>query len=334
MTLPAADIHKRRHMLRIVHIDRPAGVLIQNLRQVFTGWMAVSDADDLGALRIEIDDNPVDVNWWVREDVGVRLQGLSTRAWSAQMDLERLDDKRRVLTFDVLLHGTCVYRRRFLKSRALLDERHASPLFFMHVPKAAGTSFRQFVDHIFQDLPNLFVYGHFPGITSDRVELLRQAFRDSRELVYGHIGFNFIQDFGGARPKAVLLLRDPHRLVDSYRRFAPQADTRFLDNPYVRHLAGAPASLPYGDVTQAHFEQARSRLDTCVFPLAITQLQSFADRLTEAFDLPRFPIPQINRNDMPTRDGVHGMPARLQFDEQVYAACMERQRDFFEFLDA
>jgi hypothetical protein len=252
-----------------------------------------------------------------------------------QADIDVLDARRKTLTFDVLLYGKCIFRRKFLKSRTLLDERAASPLFFMHVPKAAGTALRQFVDHAFRDFPSLFVYGDFPGVPAERMDALLPAFHNSRELIYGHFGFDFVEGCCRTNPKVVVVLRRPDALVDSYRRFATQASPGFFDNPYTRHLAGVSHALPHGDVSQAHFDRALRRLRTNVFPVFAEHLQSFVDELSEAFGVARFGIPEINRNDAPHAcDPARGMPARLQFDMQLYEAALGNTRGFFEFLDA
>ncbi|MEP6484124.1 MAG: hypothetical protein ABJB01_06710 [Rudaea sp.] len=320
-------------MQRIVHIDRPTGILIQNFKQIFVGWIALSDGKEFDALRVEVGGIPVELVWTEREDVAVRFPQLTTRGWAMQFEFDGQVHNSKTIAFDVLLYGKCIYRRRFLKSRSLAGPERGSPLFFMHVPKAAGTALRQFVDHVFQDLPTLFVYDDFPGVAASSVEHMSSAFRDSRELVFGHIGFDFIEGLHAKDPKVVMLLREPKKLIESYRRFATKPDLSFFDNPYVRHLAGTPHSLPYGEVTHTHFELAKKKLEKYVYPLRVEQLQLFADEVTDAFQLPRFLIPMINNNSGESDFLGSDVTALLQYDTLIYQAQASSRGNFLDFLE-
>jgi hypothetical protein len=317
-----------------VSIDRPASSLIYNAGQEFTGWLAYEASADQKP-EFTIDGVPVNVTCYRREDVERILSRKRVVGWTFHLDpLRTFGQKQRTLELKVRLGDQWIHTRHFFKSKNLMAADCASSLFFMHIPKTAGTALRQFVDFAFSAYPSLFVYGDPPGLSLTQVLGPFREFAMTRELIFGHYDFGFARELYGSNPKVVTILRDPQELVRSYLDFVPEPAPQFVDNPLTRHICGLSYVEPFGLISAAHLEMALRTIDRHFYILQQDRLQEFADHFSQLFGLPHFAVPRINTADRNTRiEGVK-LPVDLRYDMQLYEACRNRSVNFLEFLNA
>jgi hypothetical protein len=317
-----------------IHFERPAGILVQNLAQEFCGWIAIPDHARNQQLEFAIDGRPVAADCYRREDVEQKWPGRHIVGWTFWLDpADTFRQGQRTLEFRVRLGGQWTHKRRFYKSRSLLPESKDGALYFMHIPKTAGTALRAYVNFAFSEFPSLLVYGHFPGLTVDDVAGTYRGVAKTRELFYGHFDFALARQLQDCDPKCVTVFRQPDELIRSYLSFNPDPNPVFLDNPLTRHVCGLSYASPYGLITAKHLDQALQLIERHFYVVQQPRLQQFADELSVMFGLERFLIPRINVS----RGSEATEPPKLAFDItydiQLYEACQHRWRSFLAFLD-
>jgi hypothetical protein len=128
-------------------------------------------------------------------------------------------------------------------------------IFFMHIPKTAGTSLRVAIEAQSERLRSVCVYPDDQFITAARYLQLGPAAFDDIDLVFGHFpyGFHTISN----RPcRYVTIVRDPFSMIKSYYLYAKYVQKRpymtacpsiyeamiksrvvDLDNTLVRHFS-------------------------------------------------------------------------------------------------
>lgn len=87
-------------------------------------------------------------------------------------------------------------------------------LFFLHIPKTAGTSLRQLFH---QQYPPPRLVELYPPWTDERLDKVRAELRSGRRVVYGHLNFG-IHEVLGVSGQYVTMLRNPVSRVISYFR--------------------------------------------------------------------------------------------------------------------
>lgn len=316
-----------------IHVDRPTGFLIKNLQQEFTGWLASEDVLGEGTLSFIVDGEEIKPVLYPRDDVEQAFPGKHALGWTFHLDHRAIaGNKRRTLEL-VVRCGDYEHRRRFYKSKELMPTGNNSPLFFMHIPKTAGTALRQFVDYAFNGFPSLAIYGDYPGIEAEIALDAYWNFTHSRELIFGHYAFDFAQTVHAQNPKVVTIFRDPEEMVRSYQSFNANPNPAFMDNPIVRHVAGVGYTLPFGAISPEHLNAALCIAERNLYVIDDRSLQAFADQVSETFAIPFFEIPRINQNNS-TGNGAGGaLPFDVRYDMALYKACLSKPVRFTDFLD-
>ena len=318
-----------------IHFDRPASFLVTNLSQEIAGWLAIPPPVAGLAPQFAIDGEAVVPDLYHRPDVEQRLREHHVIGWTLRLDpAATFRRERRTIEFSVRLADTLSYSRRYFKSRCLMPADHDSPLYFMHIPKTAGTALRQFTDFVFSEFPSMLVYGHAPGICPEHVAGSYRSFAKTRELFFGHFDFGLTRELSDKRPKVITVFRKPEELVRSYLRFNTEPVVEFLDNPLVRHVCGLGYGSPHGLVTARHMDQALRLIDQYFYVIQQNDLQQFADEVTTAFGLPHFGVPHINVTGAETDIVSSELPINLQYDTVLYEKCLQNSRSFIEFLDS
>lgn len=316
-----------------VHVDRPTGFLIKNLQQEFTGWLAVETAPGDGGLKFFVDDEEIRPALYPRDDVEQAFPGKHAMGWTFHLDHKSIaGNKRRTVELTVRC-GELEHRRCFYKSKELMPTSNNSPLFFMHIPKTAGTALRQFVDYAFSGFPSLSIYGDYPGIEAEVALDTYWNFTHSRELIFGHYAFDFAQTVHARNPKVVTIFRDPEEMVRSYQSFNPDPNPAFMDNPIVRHVTGVGYTLPFGAIGPEHLNAALRIAERNLYVIEGQSLQAFADQLSETFAIPSFGIPRINQRGSTVNRAGSALPFDVRYDVALYKACLSRPLRFTDFLD-
>jgi hypothetical protein len=319
-----------------LHFDLPRNILICNLGQQFAGWVASPEPLHFADLRFRIDGEEIEPVLVRREDVEQAMPACQCTGWHFMLDRRSTWHRAaRTMIVEAVMGAQVVAKRAFWKSRALLQPERNGPLYFMHIPKTAGTALRHIVDYVFADLPSLLVYGDAPGVDLAEALMLPESFLASREIVFGHFDFNFTRALtGDVAPKIVTSLRHPSELVRSYLTFTSEPDAKVLDNPLVRHFSGIGYLEPFGGITDEHFQIAlHHALEHC-FIVPQEHLQLFADDLATLFDLPPYCLDRVNESPNEQNGLRAPHPVDLRFDTELYAACRGRTRSFVDFLNA
>jgi hypothetical protein len=152
----------------------------------------------------------------------------------------------------------------------------------MHIPKAAGTSFRDAIGTNFLLSEIAYLYPSAPGfLVKDLRELSLEQLRVLR-LIIGHFQFG-IHEFLPQTSEYITIVREPGARVLSQYRYLLQTDPELardrngrvvsllelfekrltvnFDNLMVRHFSGVgECDLPPGTVTEAVFERAVTNL--------------------------------------------------------------------------
>ena len=106
--------------------------------------------------------------------------------------------------------------------------RRPSPkIFFLHIPKTAGTSLRETVQRAYPGKRCVMVYSQEPAYLRSIQKDVQRA-----EAVYGHFSFGFNEVFG-VEARYVTVLRDPIARVVSFFRHEAQHD----DNEFYEQIA-------------------------------------------------------------------------------------------------
>jgi len=145
----------------------------------------------------------------------------------------------------------------------MTDDNTRAPLYFVHVPKTAGTSFREALAGYFGKSKGCYDYGDNP-ITSDIIRKhiyqnldmwkMQQAFRaNGSQYLAGHFGIQKYLHLFGIK-NSIAFVREPlQRLLSEYRHFRnfqgyDKSMVEFIQekrfqNRQHRHLAGSRLAL-------------------------------------------------------------------------------------------
>ena len=92
-------------------------------------------------------------------------------------------------------------------------------LFFMHIPKTAGTSMRLLLEKVFNEKQRVYLYGgEPPGITLEAFRELPNDVKERIRLVYGHFRFG-VHEWLPQKARYITMLRDPVDRVASLYYF-------------------------------------------------------------------------------------------------------------------
>ena len=142
-------------------------------------------------------------------------------------------------------------------------------LLFMHIPKTAGTAFREMVLRNYKQSEVMYIYGDPPGFPSTFLGDIPLRQRQRLRLVFGHYGYGVHNDVPNECEYAALIRSPLHRVWSHYlhlvrdnhlatiNREMPKPIEQVLeerlsvhlDNLYVRYFSGLDESkLPPGGI--------------------------------------------------------------------------------------
>jgi hypothetical protein len=218
-------------------------------------------------------------------------------------------------------------------------------IYFLHVPKTAGTSMRQLFTGSLSPEEIAFIYLPPDGLELDTLYGLPRPRIEALNLLFGH--FPYGVDARLRRPgKYVTCLRETGaRLTSNYRQHVRGGFTGDLslldyfnawkpvdmDNYTVRLLAGIGHSLPFGSITEAHLRLAKRNLNEgfAAFGLYEYLPESIA-LFRAALGLPETPIGEINvtppeqRAETISEDEIAAVRRHNALDDELYAHAKTR----------
>jgi hypothetical protein len=321
-----------------VHIDRPGSSFIQNINLDIVGWFA-SNRRDPRRLSFKINNVDFHANLYSRPDVEEALNpdgsnSIQAMGWHIRVDRDVIYKTRgRAVTLNIFNDGDLVYEKVFYKCVSLRVEEDSSPLVFMHIPKTGGTALRSFVDYAFSEWPVLNVYDDYPGINADKLNKLDSKFLASREILFGHFAYGFNESLINSS-KYFVVLREPVDLVNSYINFITNTnyDVNFFDNPLVRYTSGAYGKVAYGELTEAHLDQAIENINTFFYVIQTDKLQSFADEMSDLLGLRKMQISRINEGVYSSKADHLSVCPLLHLDKKLYEYSRHLKQDLKQFL--
>jgi len=218
-------------------------------------------------------------------------------------------------------------------------------IYFVHIPKTAGTSMRRLFVEGRREESVALVYLPPAGLALDDVLALPRTRIDRLELVYGHFRYGIHQLLARPGTYITCLRATRPRLISNFRQHVRGGfvgDTPMLeyfnawqpkdmDNYAVRLLAGLGQDLPFGGVTAAHLRQARENLLT---RFAAFGIYEFFEETVARFRavLGGSAAPVGHENVIPAAEAPLDLPeaevaallAHNALDEQLYAFARQR----------
>jgi len=153
-------------------------------------------------------------------------------------------------------------------------------IYFLHIPKTAGSSLRQVVEANYAPEELEVIGVHWTNWL--RFDEVKRRIRDKPNIraVHGHFAFGLHEHIGGEAEYVTFLRKPRARVVSGYfhlRRhpkntlretvqhmtLAEYLDSEMVidvDNGMVRRLSGAADSVPFGEIGESHLQTAISNL--------------------------------------------------------------------------
>jgi hypothetical protein len=232
-------------------------------------------------------------------------------------------------------------------------------IYFLHIPKTAGSSLRQVVEANYASDEIEVIGVHWTNwLRSDDVQR-RIAGKPNIKAVHGHFSFGLHEDIGGPARYVTFLRRPRERVISGYfhLRRHPKNPLRSTvehmtledyiaselvldaDNGMVRRVSGVMDTVPFGEVTETHLEQAISNIDThFVFAGTLENFDASLYLLSERLSWRRRHYSKerqgTNRRSYQPEDETVRMIDELnRFDTALYDAVATRLADAIEASD-
>jgi hypothetical protein len=154
-------------------------------------------------------------------------------------------------------------------------------VYYLHIPKTAGTSVKQIISRNYQASEVVFIGVHWTtwlghGEVKERLDISPDA-----KLVHAHLSYGVHEHVAGKYSYATMLRNPCDRIVSGYHHLRRHKKNELqqivqhysleeyinshlvldVDNGMVRRLSGVMDSVPFGGITSEHLELARKNLE-------------------------------------------------------------------------
>lgn len=155
-------------------------------------------------------------------------------------------------------------------------------IYFLHIPKTAGSSLRQVIEANYAPEELEVIGVHWTNwLRSEKVQERIQN-KPNIKAVHGHFSFGLHEDIAGRADYVTFLRRPRQRVISGYfhLRRHPKNKLREVvedmtleeyldseivldaDNGMVRRLSGVADSVPFGQIDRSHLETAKANVST------------------------------------------------------------------------
>ena len=188
-----------------------------------------------------------------------------------------------------------------------------TPVFFIHIPKAGGTSIRNVLQKRARDR----LVQVYPGRKGRDYEDLRNRSMPDDAIIFGHFDWG-LHEFVGVQPRYAAVLRHPVERLESWYRWmathphlplhdrilagatlpelVEEGVTRDVSNAMVACIAGRPVRGPDDHET---LKLAMRNLEVMEFVSVLERLPRDAGRLFRRLGIDGLPLPHKNRSRVP-----------------------------------
>jgi hypothetical protein len=222
-TRPLSDIFNRIPGdidLIEIYADLPADKVITERISTSCGWIRSSrPISTLDVLTNGVRQELVQVH--PRPDVEAIYPECCVLGWSCFFETASLMSvEQKALTIEIIVNGEIrgkyFFRCKISDFEAGLDTH---VVYFMHIPKTAGSSMRLALEQDAAHLKMLRIYPAYPFITREQVGgFSKRAFNDL-DIIYGHFTYG-IHELSSRPFRYISLVREPEALIRSYYFFA------------------------------------------------------------------------------------------------------------------
>jgi len=189
----------------------------------------VSGPDPIAALTLEIGERSETISTFdERTDVLEAADATCAAGWHLYVHVASRAAGSDCLRVRVLVAGVCLLERAYIIRNRTIARDAAPLLFFMHIPKTAGTSLRLALDRHSERLRAVCVYPDDQFITTSRCLELGPAAFDEADLIVGHFPYGF-HAISHRSHRYITLVRDPFAMIKSYYLYAKYVQKR----PYI-----------------------------------------------------------------------------------------------------
>jgi hypothetical protein len=147
-------------------------------------------------------------------------------------------------------------------------------IYFLHIPKTAGTSMRRIIANGLSQSEIAYIYLPPDGLELEMLYALPPRRITALKLTFGHFHYGIDETLGRPGKYLTCLRETAPRLVSNYRQHVRGGfvgnmslldyfnawKPKDMDNYSVRLLAGVGHSIPFGGITAAHLRQAKQNL--------------------------------------------------------------------------